>query len=314
MKTVDTWFLWAYEHLGETFADVPVLEQEAGPTEEEAAPAAARKLVSPHLAGISEWLVAPGSTGPTLAPNQEVRFLAPQSLVDLYDFFRVTASPAGSGPLASYSTFRRCYLRRWQRVLRIRVQGHQPACPDCERYKALRKMVSTTEEVHALLAEYRKHLAAQYDDRRTDARISNLAETAILTGEVPFESDLSILSICMDGMDQAKFRCPRQLSLSKEFQSCRRPELHATGAVVDGLLESYWLSDCNVPKNANLQLTLLSRALQQSADLLAKGGRGRPAVLRVHTDNATSEGKNQTVMKYMAWLVWKRTFRACEMT
>ncbi len=118
----------------------------------------------------------------------------------------------------------------------------------------------------------------------------------------------------MGGMDQAKFRCPRQLSLSKEFQSCRRPELHATGAVVDGLLESYWLSDCSVPKNANLQLTLLSRVLQQSADILAKSGRGLPAVLRAHTDNATSEGKNQTVMKYMAWLVWKRTFRACEMT
>ncbi len=36
--------------------------------------------------------------------------------------------------------------------------------------------------------------------------------------------------------------------------------------------------------------------------------------MRVHMDNARSKGKNQTVMKYMAWLVWKRAFRACEMT
>ena len=38
----------------------------------------------------------------------------------------------------------------------------------------------------------------------------------------------------MDGMSQAKFRAPRNISQSKDLTGRQRPHLHCVGAIVDG--------------------------------------------------------------------------------
>ena len=54
-----------------------------------------------------------------------------------------------------------------------------------------------------------------------------------------FAGKETMLNIYLDTMDQAKFRCPRNVSMSKELQAHWRPMLHMTGGMIDGLHECF---------------------------------------------------------------------------
>lgn len=98
-----------------------------------------------------------------------------------------------------------------------------------------------------VVAAYKDHVHAQFMDRAVDDRIASMAEQAA-RGEVAVESPHSILNFCLDGMDQAKFRIPRNFSLSKDFQMLWRPTLHVAGSIADGLNEAYFLAGPDVSK------------------------------------------------------------------
>ena len=157
------------------------------------------------------------------------------------------------------------------------------------------------------------HLAAQYSDRAVAASLS-MSSRASVRGEVA--ADASLLSLCMDGMDQAKFRAPRNISQSKDLTGRQRPQLHCVCAIGVGVSDFYYFNDLRVSKDANLQITLLARTLGVVIDILetARPGAQVPTHLVVHSDNASGEGKNQTVMKFCAWLVWRGTFETVTMT
>ena len=104
-----------------------------------------------------------------------------------------------------------------------------------------------------------------------------------------------------DAMDQAKMKVPRNISLSKDFANLWRPQLMLLGAIMFNVLEVFWVVDPDVPKNANLQVTLMARLLQLCVDL----GVIMPRQWGVESDNATGETKNQTVAKFLAWQAWK---------
>ena len=78
----------------------------------------------------------------------------------------------------------------------------------------------------------------------------------------------------------------------------------------------YYFNDLRVPKDANLQLALLARTLGVVIDILETGrpGAQMPVHLVVHSDNASGEGKNQTVMKLCGWLVWRGMFETVTVT
>ena len=124
----------------------------------------------------------------------------------------------------------------------------------------------------------------------------------------------SILNISMDAMDVSKFKVPRLLSASKEWEKIWRPELHFQCCLVEGIEEAYYLSDADVSKDSNLQLTLLFATLQRCEAFFAARGKCMPRILRLHTDNATSEGKNQIVLKMLATLVHRGCFDEAWMT
>ena len=80
------------------------------------------------------------------------------------------------------------------------------------------------------------------------------------------------------------------------------------GGIVEGLTEHYILADQDIVKNADLQCTLIGLLLQESFhDLQARGGE-LPRHLRIHTDNATGEGKNQPVFYLASWMVKRKLF------
>ncbi len=322
MERADAWFLWVYGHVAEPFAEVDVvasaapvagsdfdfvLAAPAADASEVAAPGAGRSQAG-KVDGIREWLLSPGASACALAPSEKVRFLPPQSMVDLYSYHRACERD----PVA-YSTFLRTYQCKWKQTLRIRHSGMHSKCPDCEKYKELRRQATSVKDVETVTEKYCEHLKAQYNDRLVCSRIAALAESS-LNGEV--ELDGSVLSVCMDGMDQAKFSVPRNLSMSKELCKLVRPRLHVTGAIVDGCLEAYFLNDASIAKDANLQATLLSRLLDLvQSNLQTKVAMPpMPQNLHVHSDNASGEGKNQTMMKLLSWMVWKGLFKTAEMS
>ena len=133
-----------------------------------------------------------------------------------------------------------------------------------------------------------------------------------------------LLKITIDGMDQAKFRCPRNLASSAEFDSCFRPQLHMVGTICHGHFEAYFIMDTDQAKDANMNCTIISRCL----DLLQQGLPGTrqergpgtawpshcvlPRTIVVGADNTTRESNNQYFLSFMAHLVARNMFEAAE--
>ena len=214
----------------------------------------------------------------------------------------------------SYSTFIGCYHLRWAKRLKIRNEGQHSKCSLCERFKAYRKQCSAPADSKKVSEEYASHLEAVMQDRAADQRLCAAAQLAAgsLTG-VP-SSENSLLSITIDAMDAAKFRCPRNIGASKEFQNLWRPELSLIGAITEGLRECYYLCDPDLSKNADLHITIIGHSLQLAKESFQARGKPFPRHLRLHTDNAASEGKNQTVFFLAAWLVKRKLFDSVLLT
>ena len=66
-----------------------------------------------------------------------------------------------------------------------------------------------------------------------------------------------------DRMDQSKIRCPRNIAMTKEFESLWRPQLHLSVVVVHGVLEMYLLGDADLLKNSDANLSMISALLRR---------------------------------------------------
>ena len=70
-----------------------------------------------------------------------------------------------------------------------------------------------------------------------------------------------LLKITIDGMDQAKFKCPRNIAASKSFQNLWRPQLHVVGAIAHGHCELIAIMPPDIPKDANMNMTVLAKMM-----------------------------------------------------
>ena len=85
-------------------------------------------------------------------------------------------------------------------------------------------------------AEYKAHLKGVFAMRRVDLRFSQMSAASCEPGcTLPNRC----LHIRIDGLDQAKGRCPRNLENSKQWSTLWRPQLHIVGVTVEGLFEQY---------------------------------------------------------------------------
>lgn len=116
----------------------------------------------------------------------------------------------------------------------------------------------------------------------------------------------SIATLIQDGMDQAKFKCPRlKTSQSKTMQRLFRPRLHLSACWLHGAAVYLYVSDEDCKKDSQAQLEQLSRTL---SDALATVG-DLPQGVAWQQDNTYREGKNQFTMAYACLLVALGTFR-----
>ena len=123
----------------------------------------------------------------------------------------------------------------------------------------------------------------------------------------PF-SERSIVFVRIDGMDQAKFRVPRRLSMAKEFEKVWRPTLHMVAVVISGVLEAYYLLDCDLKADSNMEMTLITRSLDLAVLELRTRGLQLPSHLVLMADNTGKEMRNQWCYKYAALFVARGIF------
>ena len=90
-----------------------------------------------------------------------------------------------------------------------------------------------------------------------------------------------------------------------------KPHMHLIGVVVDGVGDAMFLTDATTPKDANCATTCISRGLEIAAQKLRKRGLSMPEQLHIRSDNGNAEAKNQTVMKWAAWMSMRDDAFAC---
>lgn len=154
------------------------------------------------------------------------------------------------------------------------------------------------------------HICEVMNDRQVSIRGNRIAEADALA--MKYDGFGQILKITIDGMDQAKFKCPRNLASSAEFESCWRPQLHVVGTIIHGHMECYFLMNADQPKDSNMNATVISRCLDILRDKLGPQF-SLPRTLVVAADNTARESKNQHFANFLSYLVATEKFECVEL-
>ena len=158
--------------------------------------------------------------------------------------------------------------------------------------------------------ERQAHLERVRQDRSVNNRTNKQASQDKVFK--PEHKSEQFMNIMLDGMDQAKFCLPRHKTLAgtSEMSKRWRPALHVTGAITWGLQEIYFLMPTSVPKDSNMNCTLLARCLDLAQRKLHPD-RCLPDNLIVQVDNTTRESKNQHFGLFLSYLTGK-VFKSIE--
>ena len=215
--------------------------------------------------------------------------MPPMTWDEVYQIYCIT--PDATPQRGSLKLVKKVYKEYWEPTLGFRSIGQHARCATCARLAKTRRDSPHMEERATADAEYKAHLKGVFAMRRVDMRFSQLSVASCEPGcTLPNRC----LHIRIDGLDQAKGRCPRNLENSKQWSNLWRPQLHIVGVTVEGLFEQYWVMDQDVPKDSNMECTCLSLALDKAKDLLAQKGLRLPEFISIKYDNTGREGKTST--------------------
>ena len=217
----------------------------------------------------------------------------------LYDLYKSGAGP--SQAQASLSTWCRVYQKNWSATLLFRSAHQHTKCNLCTRLRVFRSLAKHPEQKRKVARAHELHVSRVLADRSTMHRLMRMSEqyARTNTGE-------QIGFIQVDGMDHAKFAIPRWTDTSKEWENRWRPFLQCIGGIFWGVCEYWFLFDCDLPKDANMQCTVLALITDDTQTRMAQKQTEFPRHLTLNTDNTPSETKNVTCFTFAAWLVFKK--------
>lgn len=110
----------------------------------------------------------------------------------------------------------------------------------------------------------------------------------------------------LDGMDQAKFKCPRtKEQSSKLYSQLYRPRLHVAGTWIHGHCLHMAIADEDFPKDAVCELEQLARGV----DALFRDFGTLPLGLACQADNTYREFKNRHCVGFLILLTALGCFR-----
>ena len=272
-----------------------------------------------HAELIAEWIqardgnpLAGASAG--IGSSIDRRYLSHIQLSDLFEMYQAHHvcdfdSDLGAEALTRAKAKRDCfdntYWKNWSDLLLFKNSGHHDRCEKCADFCKQRREHPDPEERAKAHRGFQQHMQQMIDDRRVDCRLTRLSEMSCSDEAATSEG---LLHVRIDGMDQAKFRCPRNMESSKKWAGLWRPTLHMVGVLIEGVLEMYFVMDADVPKDSNCECTCLSLALDEASKILAERGLNMPKYVSLKYDNTGREGKNQHVAKFEAFLQAKGHF------
>ena len=297
---VDAFFSFVYQYLAEPLAD-----EDRGCEE---------LRQKGHHEYILEWIQARdgnplASASAGMQQPVDRRYLPWMSWVEFYELYQChNMEKESDGALASIKSFRKTFTDKWDAMLGFRAVGQHDRCDTCVELTKIRREHPEAKERELAAKAYKQHLNRMFDDRRLDARLTHLSELSVSTTS----SISSVIHIRIDGMDQAKFKVPRNMESSKLWSKAWRPTLHTVGVVVEGLLEIVLIMPADEKKGSNMEISCLSYALDLAHKELNSKGLRMPDHLSVTYDNTGREGKNQFVCQWLAWLVLTGKFRSTQ--
>ena len=146
-------------------------------------------------------------------------------LFEMYQHHGVTESREKAGR----GCFDKVYKEKWKDVLHIRGIEEHARCDQCAQLlKRARDDPDPQVRADARKA-HDAHINLMIRDRIMDSRMTRLSELATAPGF----AYSGVLNVRIDGMDQAKFKVPRQLENAKAFGQMWRQTLHTIGIIVD---------------------------------------------------------------------------------
>lgn len=307
-----SWLWWLYWEFAEPLADTPQSHTSSSHGEKEAS-----KEDGEEVAEIDETIKVSQSCLSSHCmtadlTNLPARHLPPGSLEELFEFYTNCHGVSH----ASRATFLREFNGRWSGVLKFRHVGQHARCTTCTKLGKLRQLARTNDEKAVVRAQHQAHVQGVLEDRRVYSRMQALSTQSCVVKfgapeEIPAEN--SVLSLCIDGMDQSKFRIPRNLVLTKQFEKSWRPHEHCVGVLAAGVLDMFYLMGPLVKSDSSLTLSLLSHSLDIVESALKRRGRAMPAHLTIQMDNTARENRNQYVVKWASWLVVRGVFRSVQL-
>ncbi len=306
-RRCDMFLHFLYEHLAEPLAECEVSQNNAFLDVADlidAGPAAAAGPESETAATCKEThLEDPVSAWCTNLENMETKWIGYHRVMDLFDTMKFWLCNHGTSEadLPSEATFRRV-LHHWGAVLKIRFLGQHARCALCAELSERLKQTNDPQVIADILGVRDRHLSSMFADRDVEMKLDELSNASCKEG-CSFCG--RILKVDIDGMDQAKFKAPRNISNADSLKDLWRPALHVVGILIWGLIEAYVLMEPDVPKDSNMQL-----ALQLAYHALLKRGLSMPLHLVFQADNTCRETKNNPFLMFCAWLVATGVFKS----
>ena len=96
--------------------------------------------------------------------------------------------------------------------------------------------------------------------------------------------------------------------MTKEFERAWRPSLRVVAVLISGVLEAFYVLDCDLKGDSNMEMSLLVRSLDLVAEELRSRGLPLPAHLVSMGDNTGKELRNQGNYKFHNFLVARNLF------
>ena len=305
---VDVWFLGIYQGSSE-----PSPLEDSGPSsgdrlEELGDDSLQHEVVngSSHPLYALSVQVGEGVNKQHLVPK---RFLNEASLGSLWALYKNDEKITEK---VSRDTFTKAFNKHWKSVLCFKHDGQGTRCSICATMDEERRRAVSKEERQEVELRKRRHYERHDADRSMNVR-SNKMSTDPSTFQLA-NASTRVVKLMVDGMDQAKFRTPRNLAASSSFSQAYRPTLHLTGVLIFGLMEVYFLLNPDTKKDANMNCSCISIALDRCRALLESLGPSyslpRHAILAA--DNTPREAKNQFFGTFAGSLVQRKHFDSIE--
>jgi hypothetical protein len=187
------------------------------------------------------------------------------------------------------------FFKIWERHfpnVKIPKENRFTKCDTCSIIKLEKEKTNNKEKLMELNHLLDDHIKLQMEQRKRYHSIREQAET-----------DMTIMSVIIDGMDQNSTNLPHMKRIQKSDVNLWFLRTHLTGAIVHGHAVYAFLDFMQWPHDPNLTTNLIAQLILLHFTNLNSSGASLPRKLYIQLDNTARENKNRCVLSFLSFLV-----------